>query len=207
MCGVEKEAGSHCLAGLAADSGGEADMSHIIVAFSKRENAANIRNILMRSGMDVSAVCLTGAAVLQNADTWNEGIVICGYRMQDMQYTRLRELLPEQFEMLLAAPPDRWVGTELPDGVVGLPMPIKVHDLVSSVEMMIEAMERRRRKRRRKEKERSAGDKAVVDRAKAVLMERNNMSEEDAHRYLQKCSMESGTNMVETAQMVLTIMD
>ena len=182
-------------------------MSHIIVAFSKRENAANIRNILMRSGMDVSAVSLTGAAVLQNADTWNEGIVICGYRMQDMQYTRLRELLPEQFEMLLAAPPDRWVGTELPDGVVGLPMPIKVHDLVSSVEMMIEAMERRRRKRRRKEKERSAGDKAVVDRAKAVLMERNNMSEEDAHRYLQKCSMESGTNMVETAQMVLTIMD
>src|SRR5699024_6436342 len=124
MCGAEEETGSHCLAGLAADSGGEADMSHIIVAFSKRENAANIRNILMRSGMDVSAVCLTAAAVLKNADTWNEGIVICGYQMQDMQYTRLRELLPEQFEMLLAAPPDRWVGTELPDGVVGLPMPI-----------------------------------------------------------------------------------
>ena len=41
----------------------------------------------------------------------------------------------------------------------------------------------------------------------AVLMERNNMSEEEAHRYLQKCSMESGTNMVETAHMVLTIMD
>ena len=58
-------------------------MSHIIVAFSKRENAANIRNILMRSGMDVSAVCTTGAAVLQNADTWNEGIVICGCQMQD----------------------------------------------------------------------------------------------------------------------------
>ena len=26
-------------------------MSHIIVAFSKRENAANIRNILMRSDL------------------------------------------------------------------------------------------------------------------------------------------------------------
>ena len=73
------------------------------VAFSKRENAANIRNILMRSGMDVSAVCMTGAAVLQNADTWNEGIVICGCQMQDMQYTRLRELLPERFEMLLVS--------------------------------------------------------------------------------------------------------
>ena len=38
-------------------------------------------------------------------------------------------------------------------------------------------------------------------------MERNNMFEEEAHRYLQKCSMESGTNMVETAQMILTIMN
>ena len=174
---------------------------------SKRENAANIRNILMRSGMDVSAVCMTGAAVLQNADTWNEGIVICGCQMQDMQYTRLRELLPERFEMLLVAQPDRWMDTELPDGVVGLPMPVKVYDLISSVEMMAEAMERRRRKRRSRGKERSAGDRAVVEQAKAVLMERNNMSEEEAHRYLQKCSMESGTNMVETAQMVLTIMN
>ena len=38
-------------------------------------------------------------------------------------------------------------------------------------------------------------------------MERNNMTEEEAHRYLQKSSMDSGTNMLETAQMVLTIMD
>ena len=150
-------------------------MSHIIVAFSKRENAANIRNILMRSGMDVSAVCMTGAAVLQNADTWNEGIVICGCQMQDMQYTRLRELLPERFEMLLVAQPDRWMDTELPDGVVGLPMPVKVYDLISSVEMMAEAMERRRRKRRFRGKERSAGDRAVVEQAKAVLMERNTL--------------------------------
>ena len=34
-------------------------------------------------------------------------------------------------------------------------------------------------------------------------MERNSMTEEDAHRYLQRISMESGTGMVETAQMVL----
>ena len=116
-------------------------MSHIIVAFSKRENAASIRNILVRSGMDVSAVCLTGAAVLQNADTWDEGIVICGFRMQDMQYMRLRELLPQQFEMLLVASPDLWMDGSLPDGVVGLPMPIKVYDLVNSVEMMSQTME------------------------------------------------------------------
>ena len=31
------------------------------------------------------------------------------------------------------------------------------------------------------------------------------MMEEEAHRYIQKCSMDSGTNLVETAQMVLAM--
>ena len=38
-------------------------------------------------------------------------------------------------------------------------------------------------------------------------MERNHMTEEEAHRYLLKTSMDSGTNLVETAQMLLTLMD
>lgn len=36
-------------------------MSHIIVVFPRRDNAVNIRNVLVRAGMEVSAVCLTGA--------------------------------------------------------------------------------------------------------------------------------------------------
>ena len=47
----------------------------------------------------------------------------------------------------------------------------------------------------------------MIEQAKALLMERNGMSEEEAHRYLQKTSMEGGRNMTETAQMVLSVMD
>lgn len=43
-------------------------MSHIIVVFPRRDNAVNIRNVLVRAGMEVSAVCLTGAKVLQYVD-------------------------------------------------------------------------------------------------------------------------------------------
>ena len=79
-------------------------MSHIIVVFPRRDNAVNIRNVLVRAGMEVSAVCLTGAKVLQYVDNWSDGIVVCGYRLQDMQYTELREALPFSFDMLLVAP-------------------------------------------------------------------------------------------------------
>ena len=182
-------------------------MSNIIVVFLKRENAVNIRNSLVRAGIEVSAVCLTGAKALQYADNWSDGIVVCGYRFQDMQYIDLRESLPDAFDMLLVASADKWMDDGLPDGVVGLPIPIKVYDLVNTVEMIQQTQSRKRRKRRETIRKRDDSQRKIIDQAKALLIERNNMSEEEAHRYLQKSSMESGTNMLETAQMVLTIMN
>ena len=48
-------------------------------------------------------------------------------------------------------------------------------------------------------------EQELIAKAKALLMERNNMTEAEAHRYIQKCSMDSGTNLVETAQMVISL--
>lgn len=47
----------------------------------------------------------------------------------------------------------------------------------------------------------------IVSRAKERLMDKKGMSEEEAHRYLQKCSMESGNSMTETAQMLLKMLE
>lgn len=181
-------------------------MSNIIVAFSKRENAVNIRNILVKSGLEVSAVCQTGAKVLQYAEMWSDGIVVCAHQMQDMHYTQMREYLPDSFEILLIAPADKW-GDGIPDGVVGLPMPLKIYDLVSTIEMIQQMQYRRRRKKRETGKTRSDKDRQIINQAKALLIERNHMTEEEAHKYVQKTSMESGADMVETARMILTVMD
>lgn len=180
-------------------------MVGIIVVFPNKDNAANIRNLLARGGMTVTGVCTTGAQAMQFADAVDEGIVVCGYKLKDMMYSELREYLPSEFEMLLIASPDKW-NDGLAQGVMGLNMPIKVHDLLNTLDMMLQNMNRRRKERRREEKKRTAGQQEVVKKAKELLMERNNMSEEEAHRYLQKNSMDSGTNMVETAEMVLSIM-
>jgi response regulator NasT len=45
----------------------------------------------------------------------------------------------------------------------------------------------------------------MIDRAKRGLMKKNRMTEEEAHRYLQKTSMDSGTGLTETAQMILRL--
>jgi response regulator NasT len=42
-----------------------------------------------------------------------------------------------------------------------------------------------------------------VEEAKKLLMERNGMTEEQAHRYIQKQSMDGGTRMIQTARLIL----
>ena len=54
---------------------------------------------------------------------------------------------------------------------------------------------------------RSKEDQQLINKAKLVLMERNGFSEEEAHRYIQKRSMDNGTGLVEVSQMILSLME
>lgn len=180
-------------------------MINVIVGLPKLEDARNIKNVLVRSGFHVTGVCTTGSQVLSQADELNGGIVICSYKMLDMLYSELHDCLPFGFEMLLVAS-GNLISECYGNDIVCLSMPLKVNDLVNTVGMMAEGMERRRRKRREQPRGRTPGEEAVIKEAKGLLMVRNHMTEEEAHRYLQKCSMDSGTNLTETSRMVLTMM-
>ncbi len=181
-------------------------MTSIIIVLPKVDDAKNIKSLLVRSGIPVTGICTTGAQAIALADGLNYGIIICGYKMKDMIYSQLHDDLPFGFEMLLMAS-QHVIGSGMIDKeIVCLSMPLKVHDLVNTVDMMIQTIERRKRKQKAKPRERKPEEIALIKEAKAVLMNRNHMSEEEAHRYIQKCSMDSGTNMVETAQMVLSMM-
>ena len=158
----------------------------------------------MKNGFEVVAVCTSGAQVLSQMEDLNGGIVVCGYRLTDMLYSELRECMSAENAMLMIASPNKW-SADAPQDVVCLPMPLKVHDLVGTLEMIVQA-QARRKKLRQQPKQRNEKERAVIDQAKALLMERNSMTEEEAHRYIQKCSMDSGTNMYETAQMVISLM-
>lgn len=180
-------------------------MTNIIVAFGKIEDAKSIKNVLVKNGFNVAAVCTSGAQALGYVDEFHDGIVICGYRLVDMICLELKENLPDGFEMVTMAS-QRVLSEVSATGIVGLAMPLKVHELINTIGMMSQNMVRRRKKLREKPKVRSEQDTITINAAKALLMERNHMTEEEAHRYLQKHSMDNGTSLVETAQMVLSVM-
>ena len=177
-------------------------MANIIVAFPKIEDATSIKNLLIRNGCNVTAVCTSGTKVLNIIEDYNDGIIVCGYRLSDMNYYQLRENVVGDFEMLLLASPAK-IDSEHYEGVVSVKMPLKVFELLSTIEMLETNIQRRRKKRKQIPKSRDDSQKKVLLEAKGILMDRNGMSEEEAHRYIQKTSMDSGTNMVETAEMII----
>lgn len=87
-------------------------MTNIIVAFSKPEDGKNIKGILVRNGYQVVAVCTSGSLALSAAEGVGSGIVVSGYRFEDMLYDELRQYLPAAFDMLLISSPSR-LGEEI----------------------------------------------------------------------------------------------
>lgn len=177
-------------------------MFSVIVGFPKLEDATNIKNLLVRNGYNLSEPCTLGSQVISLANDLDEGIVVCGYRFSDMHFIELNNYLPKGFEMLLVASPEKLEYCQN-NNIVCLQMPIKPNDLLNTLQMMSYQYQKRKKKDKDKPKERTEEEKAVIKKAKLVLMDRNNMTEEEAHRYLQKNSMDSGTNLVEMAEMVL----
>ena len=106
----------------------------------------------------------------------------------------------------MIGPKDYVDARAIPD-VFSLATPLHVSELLSTMEVMSYAYSRWRKKMRAKPKVRSEEEQKTIDQAKALLMERNGLTEAEAHRYIQKSSMDNGTGVVETAYMILTLMN
>lgn len=177
-------------------------MISVIVVFPKLEEAKSIKKLLVRNGIEVLAACTTAAQVIKLIDDLDYGIVVSGYKFVDMMYNELLEYLPDTFQMLVVTS-QRYYAECREHAVVCLPMPIKAADLVDAVQVMYDKLYYERKKKRAKPAVRSEEEKQTIAHAKVLLMQQKGMTEDEAHRYLQRISMDNGTNLVETAHMVL----
>lgn len=174
-------------------------MVNVIVAFPRPEVGKNIKHILVQSGYHVTHVLTSGAQVLSAAKELSFGIAIVPYRFKDMPCQELAQNLPPGFLLLAVTTKAEW-----PDG--GIPrtaalfQPVRVRELLSAVEELSLRSTRLQKQIRRRPKERSEEERRLITQAKEILMEKHHMSEPQAHRYLQKLSMDHSAGLVETAR-------
>jgi response regulator NasT len=178
----------------------------VIILFSKHEEASKIKMLAERGGFDVNSVCSDGCTAIGMANSLDGGVVICGYHCGDMRFDELYGYLPKGFEMILLASPQR-LSESMDGGIISLALPVSGADLIATLQMVDMRVKARYNEMRQSIYVANGKmiNKQLVERAKGLLMERNRMSEPDAHKYLQKLSMDSGRALHETAQMVLVM--
>lgn len=179
-------------------------MVNVIVAFPKIEDAKGIRNLLVKYGFLVAGVHTSGARALARAYELGNCIIVTGYQLTDMIYEELWESMPDHARMLLLTGKDVWADCS-GKGILYLAMPFRPRELIETMNMLVDQILAVRRKRKTGPRTRSSREEEIINDAKGILRERNHMTEEEAHRYLQKCSMENGSDLVETARMVLSM--
>jgi len=176
----------------------------ILVAMPREEDSNHLAEIIRSQGFlhDIE-VCRTSSDVLRISNDRDYGLVICTKKIMEMEYFELSGYLPEFFGMIVLT---KDMTLELSsDNMMKLNTPLKKRELISTVETMASFLERRIRKKKKAPPRRSHEEQKIIDEAKALLIDRNGMTEPEAFRYIQKCSMDSGRSMVESAQMVLML--
>ena len=171
----------------------------MILAFEGEKTAERVRDILEGAGLATCLVCHSAAEVKRLIHKQHIGIVICGYKLRDETAENMAEDLPLTCSVLVLAV-QSYLDLMCGDNVFKLAAPVARNDLLSSVRMLLQVSHKMERFVR---PQRSGEETALIQAAKAVLMDRHSMTEEQAHRFLQKKSMDSGARLTQTAQMVL----
>lgn len=178
-------------------------MKSVLLAFQNEQASTVIRNAASAGGYRVCAECRSGAEVIRLAERMGESTptLICGFRLADMTAKEMYELLPKDTNMVvLLSPQQSALRFDFPPGVLALNLPVARRELIETldnIENMAKSAPRERVKR-------SDDEKKIIEEAKALLMSRHMMTEVQAHRYLQRQSMNNGRKMAETAALILS---
>lgn len=174
-------------------------METVIVAFESEKSCKRVRELLENSGTAECIVCRSADQVRRMAGKLGGITVVCGYKFPDGSAESLFEDLPPGCTMLMLAV-QSLLDLCRNEDIVKLASPVARGDLTASVRLLLQAGRRPERVIRPR---RSTEEQALIRQAKQMLMERHGMTEEQAHRFLQKKSMDSGAKLIQTAQLIL----
>lgn len=173
--------------------------SEIILAFSKEEVTATIVKMLGAGGLRVHGVCRSAAEALRIAADVKRTLIITGFKLPDMTAEQLfSELSPDVGMIVIAKGQQRELIAN--DDIMFMPLPVSKDELCRAVSIASGRLSGEWKKPPRPV--RTEEEKRIVEQAKAFLMEKHMMSEMQAHRFIQKQSMDNGLKFIDMARRI-----
>ncbi len=170
-------------------------MVKIIVAFASEEMNKRITDALEQAGFSVFRRCASAGDVRRTLGECGDGVIITSARLPGATVDELTYDFGKQAVILAVGRPEQLALCTHPD-VFKLAMPFSRCELLASVRMMIKA-------HRMRLPGRSDEQTALIERAKQMLMDKWEMTEPQAHRYLQKHAMDTHMKLVDYAAKIL----
>lgn len=167
-------------------------MTGIIVAFDREDTLRRVRGMLESSGLRVIAEAKSGSALRRAAAASDGCVIICPAILPDATADELAADFAQRASLLVIDSPANLDFCESSQ-VVRLSTPLCRGDLLRALSGI----------RPKGATERPGAEKELIGRAKAVVMERRGLTEPQAHRYLQRISMDCCAKMTDVARRIL----
>ncbi|MCX7772993.1 MAG: ANTAR domain-containing protein, partial [Clostridia bacterium] len=181
----------------------------ILLTLRQQESIDQIRSILAPRGYLIVEACTSGMQALRVAGMNHIDIAIVGFTLSDMPGLTFANDLLSQYNcsVLMITPPEQinYVRQNAgPNEIICLPRPVTAQSLLTSIDLILQYKERFEHITRETRKLKSDLDRrAIAEKAKTLLMNKMNMGEAEAWRYIQKQSMDSGIPLQEVAEAII----
>ena len=81
-------------------------------------------------------------------------------------------------------------------------MPLKPQLLIEEVRKLVDTVLSEQKKKKQKPRQRTREELEIMEEVKLLLMKNNRISEQEAHEYIQRRSMNSGIGLIEMAKLI-----
>lgn len=170
-------------------------MARIIIAGATEASRGQLARLLTASGFDVFRLCGSDSELRRALNACGDGILLLAGAVPGCLPDALAGDFGGAFQILLVGRPEALEACESPE-IFKLTYPCPGSAVVGATEMLSQLHYRHMPKR-------SEEERAIIDRAKAILMEREGLTEPQAHRRMQQQAMRRNMKMTDYAEEII----
>ncbi len=169
------------------------------VVFKNSKVITSVSKLLAVRGISVTLSSTSFAETVNSLRYYNSGLLICDADFGGLSPGDVTERIKGDFQIIVIGKREKLSLIE-GSNVFKLATPMQSVDFLCTIDMLLalEGLHSSYNKLSREEM-------IKIDRAKRLLIDKYGMTEEKAHRYMQKKSMDTGHKLSEIAEIILKI--
>jgi len=176
----------------------------IIIALGNIETAQKLKGLLVQEGYEVIATCTSGNELIRLVRQYSPDLALVGYKFNDMSLLDVYEILANltSFLAIVNEPYKSYIEEDTDIYCIGT----KISNMVlsNSIDLIFQSKKRIKRLMEHVEKlESTIENRKLIEKAKGKIMITLGVTENEAFRYMQKISMDSGNKMKDIAISIL----